>query len=288
MSNFRLYNPASLQEALILLDRTDNALVLNGGTDAMVSIHNNIISDCSFIYIHDLSELKFIRHEKRTLVLGGATTYKQFENSHHINSFPGMAAALSKIASPPIRNMATFAGNIATASPAADFNVILLAFGGRVELTNIYRERIVQVKDFFLSSNKTIMEHNEIITKIFIPCLDNNQFFSYVKIGRRKGQDLSRVSVSIHLTLIDGICSKIRIAIGAVNPKPFRSYSLEKIMEGKTIKQGLEDISNIFPIEASPRKSYKYHIVNPVVKRAILEAFHQSLGGERYVQTTKI
>lgn len=279
MSSFELSRPTSLKEALTLLDCKDNALILNGGTDVMVSLHNETISSCSLIYIHELSELKYIKHEGDNIVFGGATTYKQFEDSNLINFFPGMAKALSEIASPPIRNMATLAGNIATASPAGDFSVMLLGLNGEIELMNMHGKRNVQIKDFFISANKSIIKSNEIITKIIIPNIEESQYISYVKIGRRKGQDLSRVSVFVHLSLMGNICENIRIAIGAVNSKPFRSYTLEKIMKGKTIKQGLKDISNIFPPEASPRRSYKYHIVNPIIERTILGAFRQSLGG---------
>ena len=198
MNRFTFSRPASIEEVLLELNKlNEKTVILNGGTDVMVSMYKNNISNCSLIYIHDLPELKIIEQQESSLILGGAVTYRQLEDSNYLKMFPGIAQTLSELASPPIRNMATPAGNLAASSPAGDFNIILLALDGKVELTSVYEKRLLKLKDFFISANKNALRSNELITKIIIPMPKKNQYSSFVKIARRKAQDISCVAVAV-------------------------------------------------------------------------------------------
>lgn len=59
--------------------------------------------------------------------------------------------------------MGTPAGNIGSAVPAADFNVILLVLDATVVLASKNGRRELAVKDVFTGPHQTVMENNEII-----------------------------------------------------------------------------------------------------------------------------
>ena len=223
------------------------------------------------MYIGGLPELKKIEVRDGTLCFGGAVTYTELGACPDISAFPCIGQALSNLASPPIRNMGTPAGNMGTASPAGDFNLILLALGAEADLVSAAGMRTVPLSEFYLGVGKTVREKSELIAEIRIP-LVKGQHSAFVKLGRRRGQDISRVSSAVSYLLDEGRIRDPRIAIGAVNAVPFRSGTFEEIVSGKTPDEAEAALEGAFPAEANPRRAYKRYVVTPMVRRAIREA----------------
>ncbi|NLC63260.1 MAG: xanthine dehydrogenase family protein subunit M [Thermoanaerobacterales bacterium] len=270
--------PKNLSEALGILDKyRDKAVILNGGTDIVREISQQKIEPETILYIQDIPELSYIRQDKDYIIFGGATTYSEIEESRICIDLPVLSQAICEIGSPAIRSMGTPAGNIATAAPAADCSVALLALDAFVVLASKAGERTVKVEEIFVDKFKTIIKYNEIIKEIKIPVLEKERKSAFIKFARRKGQDTSQVSVGVSLNIEKNICQDIRISLGAVNPKPIRAYSLEKLMIGSEISDGLAKIKDVFPKEATPRRTYKYLVTNTIIRRAI----QKSIGGEQ-------
>jgi xanthine dehydrogenase iron-sulfur cluster and FAD-binding subunit A len=168
--------------------------------------------------------------------------------------------------------------------PAADCNVPMIALNAEIVLASKHGERTVQAKDMFIAYCKTQLESHELIKEIRIPKLSANTGSAFVRLTKRKGQDISQVAVAVCLTLDGETCRAISIGMGAISATTIRAYSLEKIMIGKKIEVGLADIKGIIPSEAmlrSPRnKLYKEEVVSVVVERAIKMAYEEAVGRE--------
>jgi len=274
--------PATLTEALSLLAQYgDRAVVVNGGTDIVAKITKGDVEPEAIIYIAEIPELKSIQERDDYLSIGGAVTYKEIIESPLCNKLSGLIQAVSEVGSPPIRNVATPAGNIANGAPAADCNVMLLALDADVVLASKDGERISKLPDILVAPFQTTIAKNELIKEIRIALPHSDTSSAYVKLTRRKAQDISRVSVGVFLSIAQGVCREIRIALGAVNKVPVRAYSLEKMLVGKEMEPGLQEIQGVFPAEASPRKSYKKLVTGPIIERAIRKAWTtMALGGE--------
>jgi CO/xanthine dehydrogenase FAD-binding subunit len=276
------FKPATLTEALsILAQYGDKAAVVNGGTDIVAKITKGDVEPEAIVYIAEIPELKSIEERDEYLSIGGAVTYREIMESTLCQKLSGLIQAVAEVGSPPIRNVATPAGNIANGAPAADCNVILLALDADVVLASKDGERISKLPDILVAPFQTTIAKNELIKEIRIalPHADNSS--AYVKLTRRKAQDISRVSVGVFLSIAQGVCREIRIALGAVNKVPVRAYSLEKMLVGKEMEPGLQEIRGVFPAEASPRKSYKKLVTGPVIERASRKAWTtMALGGE--------
>lgn len=276
LNKFEFIRPKNLAEALnYMQEQRESLCVLNGGTDIMVKLNSGIEEGLQLLYIHGLEELQGIELTEDALVIGGAVTYTQLENSPLIDSFPCVHQALIQLASPPIRNMATPAGNIATASPAGDFNLVLLALDGQVEMCSRSGSRIVPSSSVFRAAYSSDLKSGELIRSIRLPLPKEKRYGAFCKLGRRKGQDISRVSVAVSFALSEGLIKESRIAVGAVNSVPFRSFTFEKIVDGKSPSDALCALEGQFPPESHPRRAYKKHIVTPMIQRTIQEALNQ-------------
>jgi CO/xanthine dehydrogenase FAD-binding subunit len=285
MNQGEYFGPKNLNDALELLDKyREKAVIVNGGTDIVEKIAHKKIDPEVIIYIQDIHELKNITEDKDFVCIGGAATYDDVMASPLCSQFSGLLQAIAETGSPAVRALGTPAGNIGTAAPAADCNVPLIALNAEIVLAGKNGERVIPIKDMFIDYCKIQMENHELIKEIRIPkrCAGSNTASSFVKLSKRKGQDISQVAVAVCLTLDGELCREISIGMGAVSATTVKAYSLEKIMTGKKIDEGLAGIRCVFPSEATLRNSrnkpYKEEVVNTVVERAIRKACEAALG----------
>ena len=122
--NFCSYHrPTSLTELYLLLERERNTpLFLSGGTDILVQDRANGKYVGRAVYdLTALPELKEIRRNDDTLLIGGEVTHSAVANSPLVCQLAGpLAAACGMVGAVQLRNRATLGGNIANASPAGD------------------------------------------------------------------------------------------------------------------------------------------------------------------------
>ncbi|MDC7234226.1 MAG: FAD binding domain-containing protein [Spirochaetales bacterium] len=219
MVNF--YCPETLEEALSV--RSDHGAVpLAGGTDLMVRFENWSSLPAGIpgpvMSVGQLEELKYIREEDGQLCIGAALPLNQVLEDQRIPR--SLAAALDEIAAPSLRNLATLAGNIQNASPAADSVPPLLIMDARVRLLSSAGSRTVDMGDFITGPGKTVLKEDEIIESVRIPMDFVNKeaagILSYRKVGTRKANALSKLSVCFWAETEKGVLKDIRLALGAV------------------------------------------------------------------------
>jgi len=95
--------------------------------------------------------------------------------------------------------------------------------------------------------------------------------------------DLAMVGVAVVVVADDGICSDIRIALGAVAPTPIRARQAENIVRGQKLSEELiertawraaEECRPISDHRASAE--YRREMVKVLTKRAINQAISYS------------
>ncbi|MDP2643823.1 MAG: xanthine dehydrogenase family protein subunit M [Desulfobacterales bacterium] len=115
MTNFQLYQPASVEDALALLDRHDkDAWKLAGGNDSLDWFKDRIKRPKAVIDLTAIAGLKGIRQVAGGIEIGALTTLTEIERNSVIREKYGLLAdAARKVASPQIRNAGTLGGNVA-------------------------------------------------------------------------------------------------------------------------------------------------------------------------------
>ena len=275
------FAPTTTGEVLDLLAlHGEQAVIVNGGTDIVERLNSGAIRPAAIVYIREVKELDYIREQDGYLAIGGICTYRSMQEAPLCQGFTGLQEALAEIGSPPIRVVATPAGNIGTAASGADCNVVLMALGASVVLSSAREERVVHVDELFSGPAKTCRRANELIREIRLPLAVGASAF--IKLAKRKAQDIAQISTCVCLKQdANGKCAAVRIALGAVASRVVRVPSMEKLVEGKTLEEALVAIKGFVPGEISLRnpknRAYKEAVLGVIVSRALKKAYAETV-----------
>ena len=277
------YKPKSLSEAVALMGRQGNTVIVNGGSDIVLSISAGKISPAAIVYVADIEGLDEITGDDEYVAIGGSATYLQMQRSPICCRIAGLMQSIRGLGSPPIRAIATPAGNIATAAPSADCATMLLALGAELVLVSAQGERVVAQKDIYIDSYKTAIRPDEIIRQLRFRTPGIREGSGYYRLARRKAQDIAKVLVGALVRLDEsGRCVSASVSLGALNATPVIAPSVDKLIRGKTKEEALRAAEEYFPPEAGLRESYfkeyKELTTGTAVARALALAYDQAQG----------
>jgi CO/xanthine dehydrogenase FAD-binding subunit len=237
LPQFAYHDPSTLDEVCqILAENRDKAQALAGGTDLLVNMRKGVISPEIVVSLGRVEALRMQSVSDTQIQIGACVTAAELAQSKELeNTLNALSLGARRLGSPPIRNLATVAGNLVTARPAADLPPPLMAYGAEVVLKKSTGERTVSLDDFFRGPGETVREPDEVLTQILIQKPPPHSGAGYMKLGRRKTLVISMVNVAAFLSLDGpkGAIHAARVVMGAVAPVPVRATSAEKILLGE-------------------------------------------------------
>ncbi len=232
------YTPRTLDETLQLLaDHREEARLVAGGTDLIIEIERGLRSPQVIIDISRLPDLDRITlDEAKNIHLGPLVTHNQVVGSELCQQQAYLLVkACWEIGAPQIRNRATVAGNLVTASPANDTITPLWALGATVTLQSVRGSRMLPFEQFFLGVRRTALEPDEMIVDISFPALEPYQIGTFLKLGLRRAQAIAVVNVAVVLSLLADTITQARITLGSVAPTIVRAEDAERFLTGKVL-----------------------------------------------------
>ncbi len=281
MKDVKYFAPTSLEEALELLDVYGADIsVLAGGTDLVRDMNLEFKIPGSIMWIGRLG-LEYIKEEGGMLHIGAATRMQTAGNSPILRKkASALAVAAGKMASPPVRSLATLGGNICTASPAADTGCAMVGLGAEVVLTSKQGSRVVPLDAFYTGPSQTVRRSDELLTEIIIKPTQAGEGSSYMKIGRRQALTLAVINATSRVKLdAEGSVEAVNIAVGAAAPTLLRIKAAESALVGKkltdeSILQAAEITSQaIKPIDdVHDTIWYRRKVIGVLVSRTLREA----------------
>ena len=229
---------ASLDEAVsTLAQRGERARVIAGGTDIIIELEQGSRSGVdTLIDITRVPGLDLITRENGHFRLGPLVTHNHVVGSSALvaGALP-LAQASWEVGAPQIRNRATVAGNLITASPANDTITPLMAMGASVTLRSVAGERAVPLADFYTGLRQTVMRADELMVAINIPTLAKNERGIFLKLGLRRVQAISVVNAAIVITEVEGVIQRVAITLGCVAPVIVHAPTAEEYLRGKAL-----------------------------------------------------
>jgi xanthine dehydrogenase YagS FAD-binding subunit len=114
MQPFEYASPKTLKAALNLLGSAwSESSVLAGGTDLLSALKDGIMAPKRLVNIKEIAEMKGIAATAKGTRIGAAVTLDELAANQTIRlSYPALADAALGVASPQIRNMGTFGGDL--------------------------------------------------------------------------------------------------------------------------------------------------------------------------------
>ncbi len=233
--------PRTLPEAYELLG-TDVYRPIAGGTDLMVQITGELGEPPERVLdLWRLEELRGIRVEDSTLVVGALSTYTEIRRSPlALEWLPALAEAAATIGAAQIQNRGTLGGNIVNASPAGDTLPVLLAADASIVLGSTRGERAVEAKDFWTGYRETARAADELVVRIRFP-LEPQRSIRFRKVGTRRAQAISKVVMALAYREDGGVWRDVRVALGSVAATPVRVPQTESVLEGAAPRETVAD-----------------------------------------------
>jgi len=178
------------------------------------------------------------------------------------------------------RNLAILGvSNSCIASNPSDMNVAMMALEAVVTIRSSKGSRDVPINDFYLLPEKTpeketVLEPGDFITGVTLAALPAGSKSLYVKLRDRASYEFALASTAVIATLKGGNFERVRMAMGGVGAKPWRSVEAEKILEGgPATPERFKAAAEAFVKGAKPQSQNGFKV--ELAKRCLVSALTQ-------------
>jgi xanthine dehydrogenase iron-sulfur cluster and FAD-binding subunit A len=274
------FTPSTQQEALRLLaEHAPSARLIAGGTDLVLELAQGSGSTPALIDITRAHGLDLIHETKDGAIhLGPLVTHNQVISSAVcLNHALPLAQACLSVGSAQIRNRATVAGNLITASPANDTITPLMALDARITLASSQRgERTIPLRSFYCGVRRTSLLPDEMMTDIAFAPLAGNERGMFIKLGLRRAMAIAVANVAVVLAFDEERVIGARIALGSVAPTVLRAPEAEASLIGQPLSDAvIERAAGLCAAAARPiddvraTADYRRRIVKALIQKAL-------------------
>ena len=227
------HKPGNLNEALAQRKNHPSALLSTGATDLALRQSKKFELLPEILDLSGLQELNCCTEEENCWKIGAGTPINDVW-SRLGKSIPVLNEVFSVFASHQIRNLATIAGNIGSASPIGDLIPVFISLEAGIILKSSSGEREMPVEDFITGYRTTELKPDEIIHSFRIPKSVVQHTIRFFKVSKRRELDISTVSMAARLEFnSNGSIDRAILAFGGMAAKTSRANSAETYLTGK-------------------------------------------------------
>lgn len=284
------YRPGSVNEAVTILADTPDATIIAGGTDLVIDRRlGRADPQAPLVDVTGIDEMRGLRWDGDELHIGSAATIRQVEcDPTVIAQAPALAEAARVFGSVQIRNMATLAGNLCNASPAAEMAPALIAHDAVATVHGPDGTRQQSVAALATGPRNTSLAAAEILTSVRLR-VPPHSGSCYVRQTVRWAMDLAGVGVAAWV-LTDGegaeaAVKEARLALGAVAPTAVLVPGLDSLLAGQPLTAGrLGAVSAVASEACEPisdtrgTAGHRRHVAGVLGARAISIAYARATG----------
>ena len=228
----RYFAPVSLSDFADCFHQNPDAVILAGGTDIGLWVTKQHRDLATVIYAGGVPGLSAVSTGDEVLEIGAAVTLSDAVPSI-VAEYPELQELFVRFASPPIRNAATLAGNVANGSPIGDSMPALMALDTELLLRAGASTRRMPLHEFYRGYQEIALQPGEFVQSVIIPRRDADCLLQSYKVSKRYDQDISAVCGAFCLRLDDAAVAEIRIAYGGLAAVPKRASNCEAALTGQ-------------------------------------------------------
>lgn len=222
--------------------------------------------------------LDYIEDEGERLRIGATTTMHQLAISPAVAKLANGLLSSSSCQGWPteVRNTATLGGNLVGGGPFADSPPALLALDAEVVVARLGGEEHVPIQDFFVDYRRTAVGQG-ILKEIQIPRPSSQARGVFLKFGRSP-VDQALVNLAVTMEMESGLCTKVRIALGAIGRTPQRILEAERALSENPLEPDVIDnvvsivtelVNPVLDLRASA--DYRRELAGVLTRRALLQ-----------------
>jgi carbon-monoxide dehydrogenase medium subunit len=285
-ADFAYHRPASLDEALRLLQQLPDAKVLAGGHSLLPMMKLRVLTPPHVIDLGRLRELRGIRRDGDRIVIGALTTHWEIESSDLLRrEAPLLAEAAARVGDVQVRNAGTLGGSLVHADPAADPPAAVLVLEAEMVARGSKGERTIRAAEFFRGMLASAVAPDEILMEIRVPVPPRGVGTAYLKFPH-PASGFAVVGVAAWVSPPDVAPVDARVAITGVGPMAYRAAGVEASLRNGGLDDAAIAQAASRAVEAVDvnedlfaNADYRSHLARVLTRRALRAARERA--GER-------
>jgi CO/xanthine dehydrogenase FAD-binding subunit len=285
LAPFAFTRAESLDHALDLLHELGpDAKALAGGQSLIPLMSLRLATPAHLVDVSELRELRYLRSDEAGLTIGGTLRTAELEaGTPDLANWRAFSEALPLIGHLPIRTRGTVGGSLAHADPTAELPLLACTFDAVIVAQSRDGRRELTAPDFFKGTMTTALGPTELVVEIRFPDPPPGTISVFEEFSERAG-DFAFASVCIAAVCDEaGICTWIRVGLGAVASTPVRSPGAEAALLGSRLDPAAADAAcAALATEIRPRSSlhvpaeYRAELAAVLLRRAVARIYAQS------------
>lgn len=171
------------------------------------------------------------------------------------------------------------------ATHPSDMAVAMMALEATVHTQGASGERAIALKDFYLLPGTTpdkenVLAPGELITHVTLPAPASGTRSHYLKLRDRAQYEFALASAAVVVQLRGRHVERVRIALGGVGTRPWRSPEAERALEGReATTENFRRAAEAALAQAKPLKYNAFRI--ELAKRALVRVLETTTQTER-------
>lgn len=166
-----------------------DGMLVAGGQSLGPMLNLRLVRPTLLVDIAAVDELTTIDETPTSVRLGACVTHARIEDeAGGIEGLQPLARAARGIAYRAIRNRGTLGGSLAHADPAADWPLVMAAWGASLEIAGEQGTRRVAADAFMSGAYVTALGEGEVLAAVHLPRLSQQARWAYRKFCRKPGE----------------------------------------------------------------------------------------------------
>ena len=261
---FEYRRASSVEEAIELLGRDEDAKLLAGGHSLIPALKLRITRPTVLVDIGRLGDLRYIREDGDRIAIGALARHAELAADPVLGqSCAVLAHAAGEVGDPQVRHRGTIGGSVSHADPASDLATVLLALDADLVVRSPGGERTIQAGEFFTGPFSNALAHDEVLVEIRVPKVGQGVYLKHV----RRAQDWATVGVAAA-----HVGGRVQVGLASMGGTPLRARAVEDALAGGATPadaaghaaDGAEP-----PSDVSGSSEYRAHLARVLVRRAL-------------------
>jgi carbon-monoxide dehydrogenase medium subunit len=233
-ASFEYHSPASVAEALALLQQhASDARLLAGGQSLVPMMNFRLVAPAVIVDLNRIPELAYIADDGDVVRIGAMTRQRTAEFSPVVGEkLPLLREAIKLVGHLPTRSRGTIGGTIAHADPSAEIPMVFQALEGDVVARGPQGERITKAADFFRDALTTSLEPDEMLVEVRWPAMPPGAGYAVEEFSRRHG-DFAIAAIAAVVVRDGTRCTKARLATAGISAHSVRLRAAEEVLEAE-------------------------------------------------------
>jgi CO/xanthine dehydrogenase FAD-binding subunit len=288
---FDYVRPSSLAEACEVLAGDEDARIIAGGQTLIPMLAMRLARPTRLIDILRLKELRGIRSEDGTIVIGAVTRQAEVERSDIVRrALPLLTKALPWVGHPPTRNRGTVGGSIANADPSAEIPLVAVTLGAEIEIANPSGRTGMPADEFFIGPMLTSVMPGDCVCAVRFPIWPHRRVGTGFHEVSARQSDFAFVAAAAQVAVDeDGRCLDATLGLGGVGDRALRidvtpliGEDFGRVSISDVVCAATKDLEASSDLHATA--DYRRRVASVLGTRALEDAFAEAKNRDGAVQ----